>query len=200
MASLRSSYFRHRFREPALPTAAHDSAVQFTLLVASGMIGDQRLDHSGEPRRRWTRLRLTTWPWVASHADPPRAVIRPCQVLPIDQRHDRAVFLADLGRPAVDRSAGDRQQSALSRYRQRWSRALDQTAPFRSAHLPSFRDKKSFSTFSLPICRYRTSTCAALAVSSAAAPPPSKTLVAPSKQLLLPGVDLVRVNPVRARQ
>src|SRR5262249_17291483 len=111
---------------------------------------------------------------------PPRAVIRPRQVLPIDQRHDRAVFLADLGRLAVDRSAGDRQQSALARYRQRRSLALDQTAPFRPAHLPSFRDKKSFSTFNWPICRYRTSTCAALAVSSAAAPPPSKTLVAPS--------------------
>ena len=75
---------------------------------------------------------------------PPRAVIRPRQGLPINQRHDRAVFLADLRRSAVDRSAGDRQQSALSRYRQRWSLALDQSAPFRSAHLPSFRDKKSF--------------------------------------------------------
>ena len=50
MASLRSSYFRHEFQEPALPTAAPDSAVQLTLLVASGMIGDQRLEHSGEPR------------------------------------------------------------------------------------------------------------------------------------------------------
>ena len=56
---------------------------------------------------------------------PPRAVIRPRQVLPINhnQRHDRAVLLADLRRPAVDRSAGDRQQPALSRYRQRWSLA-----------------------------------------------------------------------------
>src|SRR6516164_875656 len=131
---------------------------------------------------------------------PPRAVIRPRQVLPINQLHDRAVFLADLRRPAVDRSAGDRQQSALSRYRQHCSLALDQTAPFRPAHLPSFRDKKSFSTFSWPICRYRTSTCAALAVSSAAAPPPSKTLLAPSSSCFFPGVDLVRVNPVRARQ
>src|SRR6266478_4951088 len=41
---------------------------------------------------------------------PPRAVIRPGQVVPIDQRHDRAVFCADLGRPAVDRSARYRQQ------------------------------------------------------------------------------------------
>src|SRR6516165_7634202 len=109
---------------------------------------------------------------------PPRAVIRPRQILPIDQRHDRAIFLADLARLAVDRSARDRQQPTLARYRQR--RSLDQTAPFRPTHLPSFRDKKSFSTFSWPICRYRISTCAALAVSSAAAPPPSKTLVAPS--------------------
>ena len=36
---------------------------------------------------------------------PPRTVIRPGQVLPIDQRHDRAVLLADRGRPAVDPSA-----------------------------------------------------------------------------------------------
>ena len=34
----------------ALPTATHDSAVNFTPLVASGMIGNQRLEHSGEPR------------------------------------------------------------------------------------------------------------------------------------------------------
>src|SRR6266851_1876885 len=111
---------------------------------------------------------------------PPRAVIRPRQVLPIDQCHDRAVFLADFGRPAVDRSARYRQQPALPRYRWRPSLPLDQGAAFRPAHLPSFRDKKSFSTFSWPICRYRTSTCAALAVSSDAAPPPSKTLAAPS--------------------
>ena len=39
-----------RFRALALPTAAHDSTVQFTLLAASGMIGNQRLEHSGEPR------------------------------------------------------------------------------------------------------------------------------------------------------
>src|SRR5216684_441100 len=111
---------------------------------------------------------------------PPRAVIRPRQVLPIDQRYDRAVLLADPGRPAVDRSARYRQQPALPRYRQCRGFALDQSAPFRPAHLPSFRDKKSFSTFSWPICRYRTSTCAAPAVSSDAAPPPSKTLAAPS--------------------
>jgi hypothetical protein len=30
----------------------------------------------------------------------------------------------------------------MSRYRQRWNLVLDQTAPFRPAHLPSFRDKK----------------------------------------------------------
>ena len=130
---------------------------------------------------------------------PPRAVIRPRQVLPINQRHNRAVFLADLRRPAVDRSAGDRQQPALSRYRQHCSLALDQTAPFRPAHLPSFRDKKSFSTFSWPICRYRTSTCAALAVSSATAPPPSKTFVAPSSSCFFHRRS-GSGEPVRARQ
>ena len=36
----------------ALPRAALGSAVQFTLLAASGMIGNQRLEHSGEPRGR----------------------------------------------------------------------------------------------------------------------------------------------------
>jgi hypothetical protein len=39
-----------RFRALALPTAARDSAMHFTLLAASGMIGNQRLEHSGEPR------------------------------------------------------------------------------------------------------------------------------------------------------
>src|SRR6266403_3335148 len=34
----------------ALPMATHDSAVHFTLFAASGMIGNQRLEHSGEPR------------------------------------------------------------------------------------------------------------------------------------------------------
>src|SRR5262249_39074449 len=77
---------------------------------------------------------------------------RPPQVLPINQRHDRAVFLAGLRRPAVDRSAGDRQQSALSRYRQRWSLALDQTAPFRPAHLPSFVTKRSYEGGRLVLC------------------------------------------------
>ncbi len=35
---------------PALATGASDPAVQITLSVASGMIGDQRLEHFGEPR------------------------------------------------------------------------------------------------------------------------------------------------------
>ena len=39
-----------RFRALALPTAARDSAAHFTLLAASGMIGNQRLEHSAEPR------------------------------------------------------------------------------------------------------------------------------------------------------
>jgi len=33
---------------------------------------------------------------------PPRAVIGPSQILPIDQRHDRKILGADLGRLAVD--------------------------------------------------------------------------------------------------
>jgi hypothetical protein len=40
------------FERFALPTAARNSAVQFTLLAASGMIGKQRLEHSGESRGR----------------------------------------------------------------------------------------------------------------------------------------------------
>jgi hypothetical protein len=79
---------------------------------------------------------------------PPRAVIGPRQILPIDQRHDRTVGAADLGWPAVDRSAGDRQQPALLRHRQHRVRALDQRTAFGPAHLPSLRAKKSFSTFS----------------------------------------------------
>ena len=41
-----------RFRALALPPPAGDSALQFTLLVASGMISNQRLEHSTEPRGR----------------------------------------------------------------------------------------------------------------------------------------------------
>jgi hypothetical protein len=41
-----------RFRALALPTAARDSVAHFTLLAASGMIGNQRLEHSAEPRRK----------------------------------------------------------------------------------------------------------------------------------------------------
>jgi hypothetical protein len=46
---LRSNYLRHT-RALALPTAARASVVQFIVLAASGMIGNQRLEHSGEPR------------------------------------------------------------------------------------------------------------------------------------------------------
>jgi hypothetical protein len=44
---------------------------------------------------------------------PARAVIRPGQILPVDQRHDRTVLLADLGRPPIDRRARYCQQPAL---------------------------------------------------------------------------------------
>src|ERR1700719_3498465 len=111
---------------------------------------------------------------------PPRAIIRPSQILPIDQRHDRKILGADLGRLPVDCRARHRQQPALLGYRQHRVHALDHRAPLRPAHLPSFRAKKSFSSFNWPICRYRTSTCASLLVPSAAGPPPSKTLAAPS--------------------
>src|SRR5206468_7917677 len=107
-------------------------------------------------------------------------VIGPSQILPVDQRHDREILGADLGPLPVDRRLRHRQQPALLRYRQRRVVALDHRAPCRSAHLPSFRAKKSFSTFSWPICRYRRSTCASLATPSTAAPPPSKTPAAPS--------------------
>jgi hypothetical protein len=40
---------------------------------------------------------------------PPRAIIRPSQVLPIDQRQDRAVLLVNRGRTPVDRGARYRQ-------------------------------------------------------------------------------------------
>jgi hypothetical protein len=38
------------YRRRGVPRAAHGLAVQFTLLAASGMIGNQRLEHSSEPR------------------------------------------------------------------------------------------------------------------------------------------------------
>ena len=84
---------------------------------------------------------------------PARTVIGPGQILPIDQRYDRTVLLADLGRFAIDQGARYRQQPALPGYRQRWVLALDQRAAFRSAHLPSFRAKKSFSTFNVTLRR-----------------------------------------------
>ena len=73
---------------------------------------------------------------------PPRAVIRPSQILPIDQRHHCKICGVHLGRLPVDCRARHRQQPALLRYRQRRLHALDYRAPFRQAHLPSFRAKK----------------------------------------------------------
>jgi hypothetical protein len=111
---------------------------------------------------------------------PARAIVGPGQIVPIEQRHNRKILRADLGRLSVDCRARHRQQPALPGYRQHRVHALDHRASCRPAHLPSFRAKKSFSTFSWPICRYRTSTRASLAASSAVAPLPSKTLAAPS--------------------
>jgi hypothetical protein len=100
---------------------------------------------------------------------------------------------ADLGWLPVDRRARHRQQPASLRYRQRRVLSLDHRAPFRSAHLPSFRAKKSFSTFNWPICRYRTST-----VPRWLHPWPRhavKNTGRAVQQLLFPIVDLVRMNP-----
>src|SRR5438045_1085608 len=110
---------------------------------------------------------------------PARAIIGPGQIVPIDQRHNRKIVGADFGRLAVHWRAGQRQQPALLGYCQRRVHALDHLAPFRPAQLPSFRAKKSFSTFNWPICRYRRSTWASLVAPSADAPP-SKTPTAPS--------------------
>src|SRR6516164_11217149 len=82
------------------------------------------------------------------------AVIRPGEIVPVDQRHDRTVLLADLGRP----------KSAIS---PTTDTAVIPAAPSpcaRPAHAAppgSFAElscQKSFSTFSWPICRYRRST------------------------------------------
>src|SRR5205814_2396816 len=83
---------------------------------------------------------------------PARTVVGPGQILPIDQHHDCMLLLADRRRLAVNRGARYRQQPALLRNRQYQVLTLDQRATFGSAHLPSFRDKKSFSTFNWPIC------------------------------------------------
>src|SRR5690242_9560942 len=95
------------------------------------------------------------------------------------QRHKRKILRVDLGRIAIHRRARQRQHPTLPGYWQRRVHALDHRAPFRPAQLPSFRAKKSFSTFNWPICRYRRSTCASL-VAPSAGTPPSKTLTAPS--------------------
>jgi len=129
-----------------------------------------------------------------------RAVIRPSQILPIDQRHDRAVIVIDRGRLPVDRCARYCQQPTLLQYRQR---RVFAARPARGVPLRlicrAFCAKKSFSTFSWPICRYRTSTCASLAVPSATLPP-SKNAGGAIQQLLLPAIDLVRMNPEMTRQ
>src|SRR5947207_2927636 len=110
---------------------------------------------------------------------PARTVVGPGQILPIAQHHDCMLLLADRRRLAVNRGARYRQQPALLRNRQYQVLTLDQRATFGSAHLPSFRDKKSFSTFNWPIWQYRTSTCPSRAAPSPR-PPPSKTPAAPS--------------------
>jgi hypothetical protein len=82
-----------------------------------------------------------------------RPVERPSQILAVDQRHDRAIFVADLDRAAVDRRAAHRQQSALPRDGKRGALPIDHRAAAGPTHLPNLLDKKSFSTFNWPICR-----------------------------------------------
>jgi hypothetical protein len=73
---------------------------------------------------------------------PPRTVIGPGQIVPIDQRHNRKILRADLSRLEIHRRAGQCQQPALLGCWQRRVPALDHRAPFRPAQLPSFRAKK----------------------------------------------------------
>src|SRR3954466_3896629 len=61
-------------------------------------------------------------------------------------------------------------------------RAVDHRAALGPASLPSLFAKKSFSTFSWPICRYNSPTCASPALSSRT-PPASKTTAAPSSKI-----------------
>ncbi len=66
--------------------------------------------------------------------------------MPVDQRHDREILSADLGRLPVDCRARHRQQPALLRYRQPRVLALDHHTPFRSPpdQVRGFRAKNRF--------------------------------------------------------
>src|SRR5690242_5219675 len=113
---------------------------------------------------------------------PPRAVERPGQVLPVDQRHQLQVRVADRRRATIDRGPADVQEPALTGHRQGGMRAVDHRAARGPAYLPSLLAKKSFSTLSWPICRYNSPTCASPPLSSRT-PPASKTTAAPSSNI-----------------
>jgi hypothetical protein len=116
----------------------------------------------------------------------------------IDQRHDRALLLADRGRLAVYREARDRQQPALLRHRQRWVPTFDQRATFRSAHLPSFRAKNRFppSIGRSAGAEHRPEPAGRCFGQAAAL----KNTRGAFQQPLLPIGDLVRMDPELARQ
>src|SRR5215217_7917376 len=119
---------------------------------------------------------------VQPRRHPPRAIKGPDQVLPVDQRHQLEVRVADRRRVPVHRGAADVQDLALTGHRQGGMRAIDHRAALGPAYLPSLFAKKSFSTFSWPICRYNSPTCASPALSSRT-PPASKTTAAPSSKI-----------------
>src|SRR3954453_14000862 len=113
---------------------------------------------------------------------PPRAVERPGQVLPVNQCHQLQVRGADRRRATIDRGPADVQDPALMGHRQGGMRAGDHRAALGPGYLPSLLAKKSFSTFSWPICRSNSPTCASPALSSRTLPA-SKTTAAPSSRI-----------------
>jgi hypothetical protein len=128
-----------------------------------------------------------------------RAVIGPGQILPIDQRHDRAILLADRSPLAVNRGARYRQQPALLRYRQRWVLTLDQGTTSGSAHFAELSCQKNHFRLSagrsggtghrLVLHWPRLGHVVALKHTRCAV-----------QQLPLPIVDLVAMNPKLTRQ
>jgi hypothetical protein len=143
-------------------------------------------------------LRLTRRPWVASHA----TIRREGQILPIDQGHDREIFVADLDRLPIDRSARHRQQPALLGYRQRPILAFDQrttlgSPPDQVWSSPGASCQKivfDLQLADLPVqnidlCLAGRTRRRRAAVENARGA---------VEKLLLPVVDLVRMNPERA--
>src|SRR4051812_48571492 len=98
------------------------------------------------------------------------------------RRHQPQVRVADRRRAAIDRGPADVQEPALTGHRQGGMRAVDHRAALGPGYLPSLLAKKSFSTFSWPICRSNSPTCASPALSSRTLPA-SKTTAAPSSRI-----------------